>query len=62
MGGGLAVSDEHPTLAAGYVGVPAEDAHTPQEATERPEWRSPEEPGDWTAVERRFRDGHTETW
>jgi hypothetical protein len=25
-------------------------------------WTSPEEPGDWTPVTRRFRDGHTETW
>jgi hypothetical protein len=25
-------------------------------------WDSPEDPGAWTAVERRFRDGHTETW
>lgn len=42
--------------------APAEDAHTPRDAAERLEWRSPEEPGDWTAVERRFRDGHTERW
>jgi hypothetical protein len=40
--------------------APAEDAHTPRNAAERLEWRSPEEPGDRTAVERRFRDGHTE--
>ena len=25
-------------------------------------WKSTEEPGAWSAVERRFRDGHTETW
>jgi hypothetical protein len=25
-------------------------------------WTSAAEPGGWTAVERRFRDGHTETW
>lgn len=42
--------------------APAEDAHTPQDAAERLRWRSPEEPGDWTAVQRRFRDGHTERW
>lgn len=42
--------------------APAEDAHTPQDAAERLRWRSPEEPGDWTAVERCFRDGHTERW
>lgn len=42
--------------------APAEDAHTPRDAAERLRWSSPEEPGDWTAVERRFRDGHTESW
>lgn len=42
--------------------APAEDAHTLRDAAERLRWRSPEEPGDWTAVERRFRDGHTERW
>ncbi len=25
-------------------------------------WKSSEGPGPWSAVERRFRDGHTETW
>jgi hypothetical protein len=25
-------------------------------------WDGPEDPGVWAAVERRFRDGHTETW
>ncbi|GAA3475532.1 hypothetical protein GCM10018966_000580 [Streptomyces yanii] len=25
-------------------------------------WTDPEHPGDWTPVERTFRDGHTETW
>jgi hypothetical protein len=40
----------------------AEAPHTPPEAAEQLAWRSPEEPGDCTAVERRFRDGHTETW
>ncbi|MFD5661799.1 hypothetical protein ACFWHX_31830 [Streptomyces hirsutus] len=25
-------------------------------------WNGPERPGDWTAVERTFREGHTETW
>ncbi len=42
--------------------APAADAHTPRDAAERLRWRSPEEPGDWTEVERRFRDGHTERW
>ena len=25
-------------------------------------WGGPDDPGDWTAVTRTFRDGHTETW
>ena len=40
----------------------ADEAHTPQEAAAELAWTSPEAPGDWTPVERRFRDGHTETW
>jgi hypothetical protein len=44
------------------VWAPAEAAHTPQEAAWRLAWTSPEQPGDWTPVTRRFRDGHTETW
>jgi len=44
------------------VWAPAEEAHTPQEAARQLAWTSPEEPGDWTKVTRRFRDGHTETW
>jgi hypothetical protein len=42
--------------------APAEDAHTPQEAARELHWESPEAPGDWTPVRRRFRDGHEETW
>jgi hypothetical protein len=42
--------------------APAEEVHTPQEAALKLAWGSPEEPGDWTPVTRRFRDGHTETW
>ena len=37
-------------------------AHTPREAAARLTWHGPEAPGDWTAVERRFRDGRTATW
>jgi len=44
------------------VWAPAEEAHTPQEAAGQLAWSSPEQPGDWTPVTRRFRDGHTETW
>jgi hypothetical protein len=42
--------------------APADEAHTPKEAARRLAWASPEEPGDWTRVVRRFRDGHTQTW
>lgn len=41
---------------------PAEAAHTPQEAAQEVAWDGPEQPGGWTRVERRFRDGHQETW
>jgi hypothetical protein len=42
--------------------APAEEVHTPQEAARQLAWGGPEQPGDWTPVTRRFRDGHTETW
>jgi hypothetical protein len=42
--------------------APAGEVHTPQEAARQLAWTSPAEPGDWTPVTRRFRDGHTETW
>ena len=41
---------------------PIEALHTPQEAAAALRWTSATEPGDWTPIERRFRDGHTETW
>jgi hypothetical protein len=44
------------------VWAPAEEAHTPREAAAELAWTSPEQPGDWTPVTRRFRDGHTQTW
>jgi hypothetical protein len=44
------------------VWAPADQTHTPQEAAGRLAWESPKQPGDWTPVTRRFRDGHTETW
>jgi hypothetical protein len=44
------------------VWAPADQAHTPREAAAELAWRSPKEPGDWTPIERRFRDGHTQTW
>jgi hypothetical protein len=39
-----------------------EAAHTPQEATQRLRWNGPEDPGEWKAILRRFRDGHEERW
>ncbi len=39
-----------------------EDAHTPVDAARELRWGGPEDPGDWTAVSRTFRDGHAETW
>ena len=44
------------------VWAPAEEVHTPQEAARQLAWGGPEQPGDWTPITRRFRDGHTETW
>ena len=40
----------------------ADQAHTPEEAARRLGWRGPAQPGDWTPVERRFRNGHIQTW
>jgi hypothetical protein len=42
--------------------APADQAHTPTEAAGELGWRGPTRPGRWRRVERRFRDGHTETW
>jgi DDE superfamily endonuclease len=44
------------------VWAPADEVHTPREAAAELAWAGPEQPGDWTKVTRRFRDGHTETW
>jgi len=44
------------------IWAPAADAHTPVEAARRLRWGGPDDPGDWTAVDRRVRDGHAETW
>jgi hypothetical protein len=41
---------------------PADGPHSPPDAAREVPWTSPEEPGGWTKVERRFRDGHTEMW
>jgi DDE superfamily endonuclease len=42
--------------------APAEQAHTPVEAACDLGWRSSTRPGRWRRIQRRFRDGHTETW
>jgi len=39
-----------------------EAAHTPEEAAQRLGWSSPEDPGEWRAIIRRFRDGHEDRW
>jgi hypothetical protein len=44
------------------IWAPADEVHTPQEAARQLAWGGPEEPGDWTPLTRRFRDGHVETW
>ena len=44
-----------------YLG-PSRPPHTPTEAAQALTWRDARRPGDWTPVERHFRDGHTETW
>jgi hypothetical protein len=44
------------------VWAPADQVHTPREAAAELAWESPEQPGDWTKLTRRFRDGHAETW
>src|SRR6266567_480684 len=42
--------------------APADAVHTLQEAARQLAWTSPNQPGDWTPITRRFRDGHTQTW
>jgi hypothetical protein len=42
--------------------APAEAAHTPKEAAAELRWGGAEDPGEWTRVEREFRDGRRETW
>ncbi|MCZ1013274.1 IS701 family transposase [Streptomyces albulus] len=40
----------------------SDQAHTPVDAARELQWNNPDTPGDWTAVKRTFRDGHTATW
>jgi DDE superfamily endonuclease len=42
--------------------APTDADHTPVEAAQRLAWGGPDQPGDWTRVERTFRDGHTQRW
>jgi hypothetical protein len=42
--------------------APAEAAHTPTEAAGELDWQGPRKPGRWRRIQRRFRDGHTQTW
>jgi hypothetical protein len=42
--------------------APAEQAPTPVEAAGELGWRSPNRPGQWRRIQRRFGDGHSETW
>jgi hypothetical protein len=44
------------------IWAPTESAHTPVEAAQALSWETPDAPGDWTRVVRRFRDGHEEAW
>jgi hypothetical protein len=52
----MALKPRHGTWAYGP------DAHTPVDAARALAWDGPEDPGDWQAVTRAFRDGPTETW
>jgi hypothetical protein len=42
--------------------APAQAAHTPTEAASELGWHGPSRPGQWRRIQRRFRDGHAETW
>jgi hypothetical protein len=44
------------------IWAPADAVHTPEEAARELRWGGHDDPGDWTPVVRRFRDGHEETW
>jgi hypothetical protein len=43
-------------------GAQRPDADTPVDAVRALAWNGPDDPGDWRAVTRTFRDGHAETW
>ncbi|WP_250569314.1 IS701 family transposase [Streptomyces sp. CJ_13] len=52
----MALKPSHGSWAYG------KDVYTPVNAAHALTWTDPDHPGDWTAVVRTFRDGHTETW
>ena len=52
----MALKPRHGTWAYGA------DAYTPVDAARALAWRGPDDPGDWQAVTRTFRDGRTEAW
>jgi hypothetical protein len=52
----MALKPRHGTWAYGA------DAYTPADAARALAWDGPDDPGDWQAVTRAFRDGHAETW
>jgi DDE superfamily endonuclease len=41
---------------------PADEIGSLWEAAHAAAWDEPEHPGEWVAIERKFRDGHTEIW
>ncbi|MDW6064487.1 hypothetical protein SAZ11_49290 [Streptomyces sp. FXJ1.4098] len=44
------------------IWAPVDQSHTPIEAAHALAWKDAKRPGDWTPVERHFRDEHTDTW
>jgi hypothetical protein len=42
--------------------APADAAHPPTEAATELGWHGARKPGQWRRIQRRFRDGHRETW
>lgn len=44
------------------IWAPINAVHSPREAVAKLRWKGPKKPGDWTKVERHFRDGHCEVW
>ncbi len=52
----MALKPRHGTWSYGT------DAYTPVDAAHALTWTDADHPGDWTRIERTFRDGHTATW